>query len=250
MKKKSNPLSRRRFLLGSAALLVLGTSTSSFARVIPAIPAWQPGEVNLPEIFPSGKWYYLNDFEVKILGAIVECLIPADELSISGKEAGCVEFIDRQLAGSYGDFSHLYMQGPFKAGTPEQGDQSELTPRLRYRIGLKALDDYCLSNKQKAFADLSMAEREEVLKSLENGNISLDKIDAKLFFSIVLQNTMEGFFADPVYGGNKDMVSWRMLGFPGARYDYRGYIGKHNQKLEFEPVSMVGLLQHLPVNTQ
>lgn len=80
------------------------------------------------------------------------------------------------------------------------------------------------------------------MQGLENGTIVLNTIDAKLFFDIVLQNTMEGFFADPIYGGNKDMVSWRMIGFPGARYDYRAFIGKHNQKLELEPVSIAGFL--------
>ncbi len=52
---------------------------------------------------------------------------------------------------------------------------------------------------------------------------------------------MEGFFADPIYGGNKGMVSWKMLGFPGARYDYRDYIGRHNENLKLQPVSIADL---------
>ena len=61
-----------------------------------------------------------------------------------------------------------------------------------------------------------------------------------MFFKQLLDNTMEGFFADPIYGGNRDMVSWKMIGFPGARYDYRPYLSKHNQKLDLEPVSIAG----------
>jgi gluconate 2-dehydrogenase gamma chain len=60
------------------------------------------------------------------------------------------------------------------------------------------------------------------------------------FFELILQNTMEGFFADPLYGGNRDMVSWKMIGFPGARYDYRAFVGKHNQRYPYGPVSIYG----------
>ena len=63
---------------------------------------------------------------------------------------------------------------------------------------------------------------------------------SKLFFATVLTNTMEGFFADPIYGGNRDMVSWKMLGFPGARYDYRDHVEMHNQKVDLPPLSIAG----------
>jgi gluconate 2-dehydrogenase gamma chain len=56
----------------------------------------------------------------------------------------------------------------------------------------------------------------------------------------MLQNTMEGFFADQLYGGNKGMASWKMIGFPGARYDYRDHIDKHNQPYPHGPVSIYG----------
>ncbi|WP_245256534.1 gluconate 2-dehydrogenase subunit 3 family protein [Bartonella tamiae] len=242
MENKKLQFSRRNFLMAGAAFLAFTSSAPSFARVLNHIPTWLPGDINLPEFFPGGKWYFLNPEEVEILGAIAERLIPADELSISGKDAGCVEFIDRQLAGHYGTFERRYMQGPFHQGTPSQGDQSSLVPRERYRIGLKALSEYCQSQYDQSFVELEPLVQDNVLSGLENGDITLEGIDAKIFFSIVLQNTMEGFFADPIYGGNKDMVSWKMLGFPGARYDYRAYVKKHNQKLDIEPVSIAGFL--------
>lgn len=61
-----------------------------------------------------------------------------------------------------------------------------------------------------------------------------------MFFDQVLTNTMEGFFANPIYGGNKDMVSWKMIGFPGARYDYRDFLTKTDQKLDLVPISIRG----------
>jgi gluconate 2-dehydrogenase gamma chain len=55
-----------------------------------------------------------------------------------------------------------------------------------------------------------------------------------------MQNTVEGFFSDPLYGGNKDMAGWKLIGFPGARYDYRPYVSRHGEKLDLEPVGIMG----------
>ena len=66
-------------------------------------------------------------------------------------------------------------------------------------------------------------------------------VNSKAFFQLLWQNTKEGFFADPVYGGNRNMVGWKMIGFPGARYDYRDWIDKHNQPYPLPPV---GLADH------
>ena len=83
-----------------------------------------------------------------------------------------------------------------------------------------------------------------VLEGLESGKITLKLapgFNTKAFFELMLQNTMEGFFADPLYGGNRNMASWKMIGFPGARYDYRDYIDKHNVPYPKGPVSIYGM---------
>jgi gluconate 2-dehydrogenase gamma chain len=72
--------------------------------------------------------------------------------------------------------------------------------------------------------------------------VALDGVNGKRFFDLLLQNTMEGFFADPLYGGNRNMVGWKMIGFPGAHYDYRDYVEQHNRKLELEPISILSRL--------
>ena len=94
-----------------------------------------------------------------------------------------------------------------------------------------------------AASTLAHAQQDAVLAGLDGGKITLklrDGFSTKEFFELVLQNTMEGFFADPLYGGNRGMVSWKMLGFPGARYDYRDHIGKHNVPYPRGPVSIYG----------
>ncbi|WGF90161.1 gluconate 2-dehydrogenase subunit 3 family protein [Marinivivus vitaminiproducens] len=233
-------LTRRSVLSSTAIALLFGASGKAFGLTVQGEMPFEPFAYNPPETLGGDGWHFFTPEESRAVEAIVERLIPADELSVSGKDAGCATFIDRQLAGSYGSFERLYMQGPFVKGTPTQGDQVEFTARQRYRQGLAALDAHCRSEHQKPFADLGEAERDAILGGLESGEITLDGFDGTLFFEAVLANAMEGFFADPIYGGNRDMVSWKMIGFPGARYDYRDYIDRHNEKLDLEPLSIMG----------
>lgn len=232
--------SRRQILSSTALALLFGATGRAGALVVRGSAPWSPFDYSPPETLGPGGWYFFTTDEARTIEAIVERLIPADDLSMSGKDAGCAEFIDRQLAGSWGTFQKLYMKGPFQKGTPQQGDQSELVPQQRYRMGLAALDGYCRQNHQNPFAELSGEDRDKILSGLESGDIALPGFDGKLLFNTILANTMEGFFADPIYGGNRDMVSWRMIGFPGARYDYRDYVELHNQKIDLPPLSIVG----------
>lgn len=233
-------LTRRQVLLSSMTGLAAGAAATARATTLTGIPPWQPFDHNGPMHYDSPGWRFFSDAEVPEVTAIVDRLIPADDLSVSGSEAGCVVFIDRQLASSYGEASRWYMQGPFRRGTPEQGDQSPFTPRDRIRHGLVGLEKLCRSRHGQSFSGLDAAQQDALLAELEKGGIDLDGMDSKLFFEQVLGNTMEGFFGDPIYGGNRDMVSWKMIGFPGARYDYRPYIELHNQKLDLVPLSIIG----------
>lgn len=130
------------------------------------------------------------------------------------------------------------MQGPWPEGTDSQGYQSRYTPAELYRVAIKAIDAYCRDNHDgKPFAELSSG---ELLEQMQHDKLKLEGVSAKTFFDRLIQNTQEGFWCDPIYGGNRDMVGWKLIGFPGARYDYRPYVGKHNQKLDLEPVAIMG----------
>ena len=105
------------------------------------------------------------------------------------------------------------------------------------------MNDYARASHGKNFAALTGAEQDAILSGLEKSEIDLKLahgLSSRAFFEMVLQNTMEGFFADPLYGGNKGMAGWKLVGFPGARYDYRDHIEKHNQPYPREPVSIYG----------
>ncbi|QGY31900.1 gluconate 2-dehydrogenase subunit 3 family protein [Pantoea cypripedii] len=241
MKKRAKTLPgvTRRQVLTWTTLGVAATVTQAADAVsLKGSPGWTPFSDNPPESFDQQGWLFFTPEEAQTVEAIVDRLIPADELSIGGKEAGCAVFIDRQLHGFYGTFERLYMEGPFQQGTPEQGDQSPLVPQQRYRHGLAALNRYVQQTTKKNFAELTTEQQDQLLEAMEAGKVQFEGYDAKSFFLDVLNNTMEGFFADPIYGGNKEMVSWKMLGFPGARYDYRDYIERHNENLGLAPISI------------
>lgn len=132
-------------------------------------------------------------------------------------------------------------------GMKQQGRQSRDSLAAQYRKGLNALDRYCRANKSgKAFAELSEQDKDDVLKGIESGEVKFEGVDAKTFFAQAIKDTQQGFFADPVYGGNRDMVAWKMIGFPGARYNHLDWIDKHNQPYPLPPVSLAGRIDWTP----
>ena len=234
-------MKRREFLSSMAAFGAASAIPLTNAAEISEGQPWQPGQVSLPPGLPrKGGLQFFTRHQLETVGAIAERFIPADELSISGKEAGCATFIDRQLAGDFGHAVTVYRLGRFVKGTPEQGPQSPLTPADQYRLGLSALDNYCQQQFSHNFTELTGDQQDQVLRGMETGKISLTEgFDSKVFFELLLQNVREGFLSDPLYGGNKDMASWKMIGFPGARYDFRDVIAKKGQKLNIIPTSLI-----------
>jgi gluconate 2-dehydrogenase gamma chain len=233
--------SRREVLVAGAALAAVGTSVR--AETVTGKLPWAPGASGAPHALDTSLWHFFSPEEAAAVEALVDRLIPPDPQTPGGKDAGCAAFIDGQLAGPFGSAEGLYMEGPFAAGTPQQGLQGQATPKEIYRAALKALDAYSRAHfADKAFAALSTADQDSVISGLEHGTVALEGADGRHFFDLLLQNTMEGFFADPLYGGNRDMVGWKMVGFPGARYDYRDYVEQHNRKIDLPPISILSRL--------
>jgi gluconate 2-dehydrogenase gamma chain len=231
-------LSRRALISGgvlvtsTAALSAIGSQARTISGEVP----WAAGEANSPSVSQAR---FFSKQETQFITAAVDRLIPADELGPGAVAAQVPNFLDLQLAGPYGSAQSWYMQGPWSKGESTQGYQLRLTPAQLYRAAIKAIDSYCTEKfSGKAFADIGAADQDHLLQSLEKGEIELNGVDGKAFFKQLLQNTIEGFFSDPLYGGNHDMIGWKLIGFPGARYDYRPYVAKHNQRLDLTPVGL------------
>jgi gluconate 2-dehydrogenase gamma chain len=152
------------------------------------------------------------------------------------------EFIDRQMDGPFGHAATWYMQGPFAVSAlPELGYQSPLTPRAAYRAGIAAMDTHCRRLfDNKAFCELSPVMQDSLLSALEKGTLDFENVSGKSFFDFLIQNTKEGYLADPIHGGNRNMESWKMIGFPGARADYLDWVDKHGVRYPLGPVSISG----------
>ena len=154
-----------------------------------------------------------------------------------GVEANVPFFLDRQLTGPFGRGDHYFLGGPWPKGVPEQGYQSRFSPAQLYRAAIAAIDQYVNANLgAMSFAELNAADQDKALKGLESGEIKLEgSVDSKSFFAMLLQNTKEGYFSDPIYGGNKDMGAWKMIGFPGAHYNYLDWVSRHGERVPFPP---------------
>jgi gluconate 2-dehydrogenase gamma chain len=236
----SPALSRRLLLTSATAFVLVGTAVARARTLAGGLP-WEPGTATPPTPVRPGPWMFFTSDEAALIEAAVDRLIPADERGPGGKDAGCAVFIDRQLAGPYGRAAGLYMKPPFMPGAATQGYQMPDAPAARYRAGLKALVEYVKATfSGKSFSELVPADQDKVLAGLETGSITLKDVKGAEFLALLLQNTHEGFFADPIYGGNRDMSGWKLVGFPGARYDYRDWVDRHNEVYPLPPVSIMG----------
>ena len=237
-------LTRRRMLSASAAITAVPVAAAAAVlggRDVPFVE----GQANAPSaVDASTGWIWFTDAEATFVNAAVARLIPADDLGPGAVEAGVPTFIDRQLAGPYGRGERWYMQGPWSPGLPTQGWQTRLSPAGLYRAGLRAADAAVVrESRGGSFARLAPADQDAFLQRLETGAVALDGIDAKAFFAQLLQNTLEGFWSDPIYGGNRDMVGWKLIGFPGARYDHSSFVALHGQKYPLPPVGLKGRVE-------
>jgi gluconate 2-dehydrogenase gamma chain len=125
--------------------------------------------------------------ELTTLKAAIDRIIPSDELGPGAVEAGVFVAIDRNLSGAGAATLPLY-----------QG-------------GLAALDAAAGTG---GFAALDAAKQDDLLTQAEAGTLA-DLPEG--FFPLLLANTKQGMFGDPIHGGNKDFAGWDLIGFPGIK---------------------------------
>lgn len=234
-------LSRRRLLTSGA---IVGVAPIVSAATLSGSMPWQEGSADFPRAAtatrPAG-YVFLTPAEAAFVEAAVARLIPNDELGAGAIEAGVPGFIDNQLAGDYGQATRWYMQGPWRTGEKTQGYQTRMTPAALYRAAIREIDqEVGKAHNNTLFTKLAVADQDAWLGRLEKGDVQLPTADAKTFFTMLLQNTKEGFWSDPIYGGNRDMVGWKLIGFPGARYDHRDFVSHYNERYPLPPVGISG----------
>ena len=220
-------LPRRDFLKAAGAA---GAAGAAVATGITACTPEAKTSAAAPAASEVETWQVLTPQEVAFFSAAADTIVPKDELSPSGTECGIPVFIDRQLAGAYGAGAKMYRAGPFQKGVPEQGYQLSLTPHQFFVAGVAAANEWCVKTYGKTFDRLEQAKRDEALKAMEEGKAEFDGFNSRPFFQQLLTINMEGFFSDPIYGGNRNKASWRMLGFPGLPATYADKIDEYRNK--------------------
>lgn len=229
MSTRDHSTTRRGFLQSAAA----GVAVSAMTH--PAMAQKQP-PVALEEYSPT---YFTAEEWTFILAATAR-LIPSEGDGPGATETRVPVFIDLQLAGDFGKAADWYMEGPHVPDAPAQfGYQSPLTPAEVYRAGIAEFDEWCRQNHNAPFAELDAATQDAALTALQKGDIKLASTQGASFFGLLLQNTKEGYFADPLYGGNHGMAAWVHIGFPGARASYLEWVGI-DKPYPLGPVSISG----------
>lgn len=225
-----HPPSRRSFLLASGAGVALTSVPMAFHANSKEAPV--PLEQYKPSYFTPEEWAF-------VLAATAR-LIPSEGEGPGALEARVPVFIDRQLQGEYGAATDWYMAGPHDPSVaPDRGWQTPLNPAQLYRQAIAAVNGWCQLRWSKNFKSLAPEQQDEALTALQKGEARLAP-ELSIFFSTLLANTKEGYFADPMHGGNHGMQAWVHIGFPGARASYREWVDQHNVKYPLGPVSIQG----------
>lgn len=188
----------------------------------------------------------LTSTEAKTVEALTARIYPGDASDPGAREAGVTNFIDKKLAFNDGFVEYTYIHPPHakpyegdqppeqktdelgeivwvkKAELERYGYQSILKPRERYHSGIASVDAYSKATFGAKFVDLTEDQQDKVLTAMENGDAASffkDPTD-KQFFKMLQDDTIYGMFSDPAYGGNKDMIGWKQIGYPGAQRAY------------------------------
>jgi gluconate 2-dehydrogenase gamma chain len=150
-----------------------------------------------------------TQIEAEILEAIAEQIFPATDTA-GAVEIGAVRYIDIALGGDYAALLPLY------------------------REGLRAIDRCARAKFGEAFCSLTGAAKDAVLGAFESSAVPAYK-NAAEFFETVRYHVLEGVFCEPHYGGNQEMMGWRLVGFPGQQFGYADpYI---NKPVDLAPVA-------------
>ncbi len=268
-------ISRRNFLKASI-LLGAGAAVASCApeptpppQSTSIIPPAHPLEAKYPDvpaapttIPPADQLQFFSKDEADLLDAMTSRLIPGTPDDPGAHEATVVTFIDLLLTFNNGYDEPTYTRAPFiktyegnpppeastanpketvyveKKEAPRYGYQEKQTPQEIYRKGLESTNKYAQSKFNKKFTELSDDQKDEILKDMQEDKATgFDQPKAPSFFKLVLKHTGWGFLSDPAYGGNRNLVGWQLVGYPGSMRAYTPQ-DLHNESIDLRPQTL------------
>lgn len=247
-KKEGYDPERRRFLKNTGILAggVVGGSLLGGLLTHQFLPRQEPLEQPETTVeLRNARVFFDRKEDFEVLSAATERLFPKDKHGPGAIELDVPYFIDKQLNGSWGTNAHEYMEGPFPISPfvreyehqdvkqSRQGPNAQVLPDLpspRYQSrlnrgeifirGIRIMEQESQHRFGIPFVELDGEQQDEILAAFEKGDVDMPGVSSKTFFNLLLQTTIEGAFADPVYGGNKNMMGWKMKEYPGPRAAY------------------------------
>jgi gluconate 2-dehydrogenase gamma chain len=205
-------MTRLGLLQKGAVAGAAGVAAGSLIQITPAAAA--------PEAAPPSLQFF-TQWEFNYVTAMAETIWPTDKLGPGAREAGVGYYIDGQLAGSWGQGHRFYLNGPFFAPADTgHGWQIPMTPADVYRAFLPGYDDYVRQTFGNPYTLLTADQQTAAMTALQTGKATVPiggttSFASSDFYALFRQNVLEGMLADPSYGGNKNMVGWKQIGYPG-----------------------------------
>ena len=203
-------------IAGAAPLSAKVVATAGLAAVVAGGGAGTARAADQATPEPVLGYEVFSQDEAAFVEAMVNVMCPADALTPNGIDCGLAIYIDRQLASGFGQGAGYYMRGPWKRGKPQLGYQLPLTPAQFFKVGFGAASEQCSKKHGKGFDQLSPAEANAFLNDLGSGKTTDPRVPLDSWFNdLVYPLFVQACFADPIYGGNKNKVFWKMIGYPG-----------------------------------
>lgn len=152
----------------------------------------------------TSTWHFFSNEEAKCVIALCEQIIPEDEHGGGATEAGVIHYIDRQLIAVFHYDQVIYQQG------------------------ISALQASCLEMHGRRFETLDFDTQQKFLITLEAGElpaIHWGDLHQSRFFNLLIRHSMQGFYGSPRHGGNKNYMSYQMMGL-----DFPLVVGRNHYK--------------------
>jgi len=239
---KPRRLSRLRLLQAGAAGAAGVAASGAIAAASEAADSPKDG--------PPPTLRFLTKWEFEFITAMADTIWPTDDLGPGARAAGVGYYIDGQLSGAWGQGHRMYLNGPFFTPADSgHGWQIPMSPSQVYRAFLPGFDQYVRATYGNVYQALPAATQAQAITDISSNKAVIPLAGSTAFragdfFTMFRQNVLEGMLSDPAYGGNRDMVGWKWIGYPGdpmRRGDnYYKYIFKHDAKYPYEhkPLAM------------
>lgn len=239
--------SRRKFLKNSGMVaggvvggsLLGGVVTSQFgSESEEAMTDGEGDSGGKGDQLAEARTFFSRKKDFQTLAAMTERIYPEDDQGPGAIELGVPYFIDKQLGGSWGFNAKDYKMGPFN---PEESDTHGLQAKLNrgemFIAGVRRVQEISDEEHGEKFADLDGDKQDKILQKFESGDVDIVGMRADTFFKLLRSTTIEGVYSDPVYGGNRDMQGWKMMGYPGPRMGWSDQI-EEKEFVSMEPSNL------------